>query len=573
VLLIAGAVVWFAIPQERTATLEWGGGEFTAKTVGVDLQVAEAPYSTMAAEAMFDLVPTDYLALRPLEVSAEDKLPESGVTLSLTLPSPLPPEAAVTFAYLDEELGVWLPEATSVSEDRQTITAVVHHLSQWDVFVSAVEGAAEAIGGFVADVADEAVTVWERGSAQLMRFTHELLGNAADMPECGPRPIWVSELLSSDNAEIDYGLGDDAKGNAAVLLCMGTDPENPGQLQVKAAANRSYGFPVVLVDGVVPVAAGSSSIDSNLSSVLEAGAAMFFDGASNWSLSPSQFVFATQEYTATFSEANLREAGVGRIMSFQLPDLVQVVVSSTLKLALEEVGEGSDMVSGILTTLSMVQDCDFTDLSDTTDAALIVWLNTCASALDADTVAGAMNALADDVFQYNYPDTAKNLKSNAKLVKKVLGKLKMLMIFSVAQSVIDYIGDWQTEEAVNVYPAWYAQVLLAPEPPLLESLFGQYEECGNRLDAQGIWQSATKNDCGWGDDFRHQQSVQSTTWNGDCYVIKLKTSTAEFVEDPPRPIETWYACPAGFGGPGNDSRDRIGQEWRSGEVGSWDYRL
>lgn len=436
----------------------------------------------------------------------------------------------------------------------------------------AVVGLGDAVVGAVVATVDIIKEVQKDTRNQFFRFTRELLGNAADMPECSEGlPIWVAEQLMSDNAEVKFLLRDGADGNAAVLLCMGTDPENPALLQVKAAANRGYGFPVVYREGVVPVEAGISSLEKTLAGLLNTGAAVFFDSSSNWSLSPSEFVYSTQEFTATFDEQNLRDAAVGRIIEFELPNIAQVLVSSTLKLAWEEVGEGDVAVAGLIGAFSMVQNCDFTQVAEMIDPTEItVWTTNCASALDERTMAAAIDVASEGLAKFNHPKLLKNSKERTKIFKKVLNKLKFLIIFSTAQTVIDYMGDWLTED-VSSYPAWYAQVVLKPEQPKLESMYGQYDECGKRFDATGIWQSQVGGvECRWGAEMIDQQSILSTEWNGSCFTLTLQSSLSAAPQFSP-PAETWYICPARFGGDGDDTRDRIGLLSPRGEV-RWLYR-
>lgn len=569
VLVIVGTVLWFALPQRGTE-LAWGGGSLSASAGGVSLDVKEAPFSSPAAEAMYGLVPTDYVALRPLEITASAELPESGATLTWTLPVALPPETSVTFAYFDEHLSAWVSEFTSVSDDRLTVTAVVDHLSMWDVFFSPDDGFLAGLGGLVEDVIDGLGEGWERGSAQLFRFARDVLGVSAQNPSCEPTvPTWVDEAFATDNVDVDYGLGDEASGTAGVLLCAGSDPSNPATLQVKAAANRGYGFPVVFAEGVEPVAAGASDIDPTLSNVLNMGATMFTAGAGDWSLTPSTFVFATQEYTATFDQATVRDAGGGRIISFELPNAAQVIVSAALNYVWEELGDGSETVAGILAVLSMVQDCDLAALDNAQDAAAgVAWLAQCAGALDIDNITAATEVVADTLFDANDPAIADSLRNKAGLVQKVISKLKLLIIFSVAQTFIDYLGDIITEQ-VSTYPAWFVQVTLGPEQPTVDSLFGTYTWRGTggfttkRIDAEGV----RTVDCSGCGDVSIGQQLVGADWNGSCFdVINSVDYAAGHTV-----TELFLLCPAGFGGPGDDTVDRLAA-LSGGALGAWAMR-
>lgn len=555
VALIAAGVVWFVLPRETTVTHEWGSGTLTVQATGVDLSIVEAEPTPELLDTITTVVPTSYLAPTPLEISATGDILDAGVTLSWQLPAPLPEAAAATFAYFDEEIDAWVPEYTTISEDRLTVTALVHHLSVWDVFISATEDVVSAFGDYLVDFGDAYVAGWETGSQHLFRFSHDLLGNAAANPVCSSDlPSWVDDTLMSDNVEVDYGLGGDAAGTAAVLLCAGV-AEDAELLEVRAAANRGYGFPVTFADGVAPISAGLSGVEPTIASAISVGMSTFFDGATSLGLSPDSFVFATQEYSATFSQQNLRDAAAGRIMEFGLPNIVQVAVSSTLKLAMDQIaGEEDLVVGGILTVLAALENCDLTQLSTLQDPAdTTLWLAGCAASFDIDMVADSVEVITSDV------DGNRNTAATPAL-KKVASAVKMLLILSVAQTVVDYLGDLGTE-SVSSYPAWFVQVQLKPEPPTLEALFGTYTRSESNgfntftIGGDGIFLSACSA-CGGTDQLA---ALGGSTWDGQCYTVENLITTPGL--DHPY-VETWLACPAGFGGPGDDTIDRLGSIYR-----------
>lgn len=568
VLVVTGTIVWVSLPRDSTTEAEWAGGTLAVRAEGVGIDVAEAAYDPAIATATDVLVPTGFVALRPMDVVADGELPASGVHLSWTSPVALPADTSVTFAYWDPDLSIWVPEHTTLSDDGRTVSATVSHLSIWNVFFDAAEEVSGAFGDLMTDVGDSMAEAWERGNAQLFRLSRELLGNAASNPTCTePAPSWVAEAFATDNVDVDYGLGGEASGIAAVLLCAGQSVD--GLLEVRAAANRGYGFPVVFADGVTPVTAGATSIDATISAVLSTGAARFFDGAGNFAVSPETFVYATQEYAATFDEATVRAAGGGRIVSFELPTIAQVIVSSTLKLAMDTLGDGSDIVTGILAVLSIVQSCDLGDLGDAPDsAAVTVWLSACAAALEPDHIADAVDVVAEDVFATNDPAIADRLRGNADLVRTVLGKLKFLLIFSTAQTLTDYLGDLITED-VSTYPAWFVQIALAPERPELSSLHGTYTwRADGGYTSYGLGPDGIALvDCSGCGDATAGTRLAASEWDGSCYTLENVSTMAWGDEE----TQSWVACPAGFGGPGDDSLDRIAMLWR-GVPDTWYLR-
>ncbi|KAA9134511.1 hypothetical protein [Microbacterium caowuchunii] len=574
VAIVAAITVVTLIPRDRTTEAQWADSTLSVTALGTDITVGEATVEPEAATAFATAVPSTYLALRPLEISAEGEIPESGVTLSLALAEPLPAAAAATFVYYDEEIATWVPEYTTVSEDRLTLTAVVHHLSAWSVFTSAVDDAAAAFGEFVEDVAAGVGESIDRGSRQLFRFTHELVGNSADNPECtGTAPWWVQDTILSDNNDVDLGLGEGGEGTNAVLLCVGSSADDPEILELKAAANRGYGFPITMSEGVRPLTAGPSSLDPNVRSFLQFASSYLSDLGGTNVFAPDQFVFATQEYTATFDEQTLRQAGVGRLLSFDLPGLDQVLLSAGLKWALDKF-EGNDVVAGIMTVLSMVRDCEMGELNASrTPTETIAWLTACASSLDYQSIGEAMDVVATEV-AYDDEALAAAMKDKAQVVRKATDMFKGVLIITIAQTLIDYAGDSLTEN-VTSYPAWFVQVTLTPERPTLQDMYGTYtQDSGNgffttmKVDDEGV----DIRDCSGCGSVSVSLRLVNPAWNGSCYEV---LNQVEFDGgDGTRDLihETWTLCPKGFGGPGNDSVDRIGQNWQGKAPDIWYLR-
>ncbi len=572
-VLVAVLAVVVLLPRERTTEAEWAESTLTASAFDTEIAIEEAPYDPAVATALATAVPTDYVALRPLEISAAGPLPDSGVTLALALAEALPADAAATFAFYDEELGIWVPEFTVVADDRRTLTAVVDHLSVWTVFTSGVADAAAAFGGAVEEVAAGIGEALDRGSKQLFRFTHELLGNAADDPQCAASaPWWVQETLLSDNTEIDLGLGEGGEGIDAVLLCAGSSPTDPEILEITAAGNRGYGFPVTLTDGLTPLTSGVSGVDPNITSVLQFATAFFADAGSFQVFDPDRFVFATQEYTATFDEQSLRAMGGGRILSFDMPNLGQVLLSSGIKWAMDAF-TGGEMVTAILTILSLVRDCELAEL----DAArgpveITTWLTACANAFDHDHIAGALDAVATEV-AYDDEALAAAMKDKAKLVRTVAGKARMLLIFTIGQTLIDFVGDSVTE-SVSSYPAWFVQVMLAPERPAVETLFGVYtdRQPGGFFTSMSVGDGGIGiSDCNGCGSVSVPESIVSATWNGSCFDI-VNRIVLDWGGTFEREDEQWILCPKGFGGPGDDGVDRLGMPWRGQPPAQWYLR-
>src|SRR5690606_30461625 len=80
-----------------------------------------------------------FLVGAPMSIELEGELPEAGATLTRSYAEPLPDDATATFAYWDEEFQTWVAVPSTLSDDRTTITAHVHHFSIWTDFVAGSE--------------------------------------------------------------------------------------------------------------------------------------------------------------------------------------------------------------------------------------------------------------------------------------------------------------------------------------------------------------------------------------------------------------------------------------------------
>lgn len=184
----------------------------------------------------------------PVQLSTKGSLPKSGAVLTRTYAAPLPKGATATFAYWNADLGAWLPVASTMSQDRRTVSATVHHFSFWDDFVvgadpavssfrAAVGKAGQKLGDFTAafgrsvSAADaEVQKVVGEGADQLYELTGQLFSVRADAPKCSPPdPVWTKSVTY---------IQDDTSN--PIRFCAGT---NGGDLEVKAVANRGYAFP------------------------------------------------------------------------------------------------------------------------------------------------------------------------------------------------------------------------------------------------------------------------------------------------------------------------------------------
>ncbi len=203
----------------------------------------------------------------PVEVSLDGELPAEGATLSRTYAAPLPNDANPTFAYWNEEYGAWYATPTTLSADRRTATAIVHHFSLWNDFVlgttaalTSVRDAAAQAGQKVGEVARNAGE-WlgqaaTNGANAIYWTAASYLSSRVELPECDQStPNWVSDI------PVSFAVED------SVRFCAGHDASNPDVLVLKARSNRGYGFPVNLA--VDPVWEYNSTYEQNLATAID----------------------------------------------------------------------------------------------------------------------------------------------------------------------------------------------------------------------------------------------------------------------------------------------------------------
>jgi hypothetical protein len=123
-----------------------------------------------------------------------------GAVLIRRLTEAVPEGDTARLMYFDMNTGVWRTVPSTLSDDRRTVRAQVHHFSDW--------------------------------AAAILRDAADLLGSRADAPNCGktPRPSWVDAVTFLDDQ------------NAPLRVCGAGDPDHTGRVRVKVAVNRGYGL-------------------------------------------------------------------------------------------------------------------------------------------------------------------------------------------------------------------------------------------------------------------------------------------------------------------------------------------
>ncbi|WP_424708152.1 hypothetical protein [Microbacterium sp. SLBN-111] len=366
---------------------------------------------------------TDFVVGTAMSIEFDGPLPDSGVTLTRTYAAPLPEDAVATFAYWDAEYGTWRAVTSTLSPDRRTVTAVVHHLSWWNDFIA---GSKDAIGKVVdaAKSAGQAVSQWATDTATTAaEALHWSLGNIfttrVELPECDfPTPNWVIDL------PVGTAVDD------PVRFCAGYDKANPGLLVVKARANRGYGFPVSLA--VTPAWEYNSSSENSLGSMIDTVGNLDKTVATSMAelLNHGRYVAAGKEVSFGIPASALRGYSAQYLMELPAPSVAQFV-SSTI--AQQLVAWGVGQAEGQLAAALAMANC---------------W-SSFASADDVGKVSGAVLTCvnnADEKVARLLGEVLRQrgMQENAagKLAGKLVGRVSLALAFIPAViSTFDYLAE------------------------------------------------------------------------------------------------------------------------------------
>lgn len=505
------AIVWIGGQRPDSVAVP-----VTGSIDGEPVDLLAFPLDEAQMQALADLSPHGYVAMQPFIIAGPDAR-SGAVALDLTLPVDLPDGAFATFAYLDLTIGEWMPVATRIDDDGRTIVAeppasglpaadgsgdetTIATVSLraparmpfdpatqiWTVVIGGIGDAVDTVGdaigeagAAIVEIADAAGEQWEKtvadwnadftlGAQWLMRVQRDVLGTGADTPECSPdvdgAVPWVSETLTSDNAMI-AGLGVEG-GNAAVLICVGPDPADPSLLQVRAAANRSYGFPVVLADGLATTSAGMDVPDSSAAELIGTAYSLVASSA-DLLLNPGAFILPGQSFSLTVDEAAVRSSheltGGNQIVAYPLPAFPQVLLSGFLGAAMEEL-DPDDLFAWSMSVFFLMRDCDVATWAVGAPwTELIGSISTCLEVLDSDTLQNTASEFARSASGESADAAAAFVSGGAEKARTVIGKLKWLALFSAAQTVSDHIADVGVEELTD-RPAWYVNVITTEAP-------------------------------------------------------------------------------------------------------------
>jgi hypothetical protein len=236
------------LPSDDPSSAHAGTGSVTWERLtaapGGDVKVSmsRSALSAKPTARLQELVKSGLLVGVPLRVDAA-KIPNGGVLLRRSYPTPLPAGVTAMLAFYNSGLGAWQAVPSTVSADRMSVSATVDHLSVWTDIVGGTQDAMgdlvaglQSVGDVVADVAGAITSGVADGAAAAAGWAYNAVASVfdvhADLPSCTSGvPDWVKSTQS-----IDPGPND------PVRWCVGHDPKKPDLLVVKVVDNRGYAF-------------------------------------------------------------------------------------------------------------------------------------------------------------------------------------------------------------------------------------------------------------------------------------------------------------------------------------------
>jgi hypothetical protein len=315
---------WRVTAPAATAGAQVGSHGWSLRLVAPaprgELSVAAGPAGDApSAQALTSVTRKfDLQAGEPVELALTDGgMPAEGAVVTRTRDVPVPEGAMATLAYYDAANEAWTAVPTTISADRRTLTAIVHHLSPWDDIVYAVTS---------------------------------VISNRRDKPQCDqPTPPWLDSAVFLDDK------------NAPVRWCAGQDKAHPELLVVKVAINRPFG--AAIIPAVKPQWAWDSLFEGGPDDVLTGLLARTLDAPTALTdLFGGRVVVAGgSEADFGFTEEQVRQVGAKPLVTvdggplYMLAGLIYTAVS-------EDLGKG-DGPAAMVTTLISLWQCahDFGD--------------------------------------------------------------------------------------------------------------------------------------------------------------------------------------------------------------------
>lgn len=368
---------------------------------------AERDTALQAVSGLVDVDPSGVARLRLVG----GRLGSGGAVLTRRLSQPLGAGETAALMYFDAGNGMWRTVPSVVSPDRRTVTARVHHFSEW--------------------------------AAAILHGIAGLLGARADAPDCGhtPRPKWVDTAVYVDDQ------------NAPLRVCVAGESGN--NVLIKVAVNRGYG--VRIHTAIAPthfaIDLGDGPIDLISDGVVRAPQLVQLVSGHGHQDFP---VLAGQTATFAFSESAVRASGSAPLISAQL-DPFDAAVGTVFDLIVGKItdNESDKRVAragayiGAYATVAQCVGEIVKPFSQGHWSAAISGATKCLSDTAETVTTVTAGALAD---AFPRADTKELAGLSAKLGKA----LKALGAISIGLDATEWFNDHRLDHAgfeVHVFPA------------------------------------------------------------------------------------------------------------------------
>lgn len=375
----------------------------------------------------------------PLQISLTGgALPAARATLTVVRTSPVPAGQSAALAYYDEGAGAWHSVPSTLSPDRLSIAATVHHFSIWD------------------DV------YYDVGKLATQR---------TDPPTCtGKVPGWVGDSTFLDDP------------NAPLRWCVGADPRHPDVVVLKVRNNRAYGF--ALRPAVAPQFAFSSlASELGLEDLLTAGLRGTLTAPASVVGALKGIVFLAPDTGADFgfTQAQVRAAGTAPLLVAQRDPAW--TVAGALYAAISK-GAGTNTVGAFLFAVVGAIQCGHDVKQSGTPALAVAELARCA--------VKAPEAVKNVVIDLGVKYTSQSPKVIAKAAVAARAVMLEIGAFFTGAQIGEFLGDLRVNGAAfeaHIFPT-------IPKRPKLPDVY--YGEWG--VHGGGLLISRDGTAFGWGHD-------------------------------------------------------------------------
>lgn len=427
--------------KDETSTVE-AARRTSVTTTNPDVKVTvdAATLTTAQAAATADWGDAPLAVGQPVEVTTSSQMPPEGLTITRRYVHPLPEDSAATLAYFDTTYGTWVAVESTVSADRLSVSAVVHHLSLWTDIVSFGQSAATAVQQSLSSAADWAYYA-----------VGKVFDVRVDAPSCDAgTPAWLTSVVAVE-----------PNRNNSILICTGIDKNAAGVAVAKARVNRGFGF-----NAVIPANTAwtyNSTLDPKTSDeILKALGSLDEEFARSFRelTAEALMVGPGEEFSLGLTEADVRSTTDGVALRLDPPSILPFALTTLGQLVGTDAGLKADgYVAAIMATARCARDVKDTHDAETLARALL----TCVGGID--------DAMTTQLATYL---SKRGVKDAGQVAGRVMGKLTVYLaligpVFNGMNYWAETSSDLSAARTVTMFPT----VVKAGPPPFDPDSTGQ----------------------------------------------------------------------------------------------------